>query len=299
MHLKNVTSSCENSVRYSNPPGIDPVTGRQCRPLTAQVLERLREYEKGNRPKRIKATDPTFFDLRTGEPIVWYYKDSNGGIELFDLMGFHPESGEELLPVNKEIVDLWKNQSSERRQLDTRRTPQRVDPEHFAFFDPVTGKPRVWYWRSEKGEYEFYDNPGFHPRTGEQLAIITSEAIRAYKNDLDQNERRQKEDQLRLQIEERKRAEILEREKNAIALCDQLAANPRDPRKASGVSGVPYDYLKSQAGEAIEACGAAVQQYPNELRFKYQLARALEFRSSDRAFDLLLKSLQAELPRSL
>ena len=70
------------------------------------MLERLREYEKGNRPQKIQTADPTFFDLRTGEPIVWYYKDKNGVIELFNLMGFHPQSGDELSPVTKEIVEL-------------------------------------------------------------------------------------------------------------------------------------------------------------------------------------------------
>jgi hypothetical protein len=84
------------------------VTGRQCRELTPQVFERLHEYEKGNRPKRIMASDPTFFDPRTGDAIIWYYKNKNGDIELFDLMGFHPETGEELLPILKDIVDLWK-----------------------------------------------------------------------------------------------------------------------------------------------------------------------------------------------
>jgi hypothetical protein len=52
--------------------------------------------------------------------------------------------------------------------------PQRIDP--VEFFDKRTGKPKVWYWRAESG-YEFYDAPGFHPRTGEILSGVTREVI--------------------------------------------------------------------------------------------------------------------------
>ena len=138
--------------------------------LYPQLLERLRLYEKGNRPNIIQAKDPTFFDLGTGEPIIWYYKTKSEAIELFDLMGFNPESGEELLPISKEIVELWKTEVT-RRDFST-RGGYRYPP-----FDPVTGEPRVWYWRSDKGEYSFYNNPGFQPSTGEPLIVITKEVI--------------------------------------------------------------------------------------------------------------------------
>jgi hypothetical protein len=165
----------------------------------------------------------------------------------------------------------------------------------------------VWYWRSGKGEYEFYDNPGFQPRSGEQLTVISREIISAWRNDAILLEKRRKEEQLeqdrihkQLEEEQRKRTEAeqirkaaeqaaLERDRNAGALCDQKAANPRDPKKAPGVNGVPYDLLKYQAKEAIEVCTKAVQQYPNELRFQYQLARALEFVNQTRALEIHLK----------
>ena len=161
----------KETVLYRDHPGIDPVTGRLCRPFTPELLERLRQYEKGNRPKRIQAKDPTFFDLRTGEPIIWYYKMKSGDIELFDLMGFHPESGEELIPITKEVVELWKT------EVTRSRLPERVELDKYPPFDPITGEPRVWYWRSDKGEYEFCDNRGFQPSTGEPLAVLTKDVI--------------------------------------------------------------------------------------------------------------------------
>jgi hypothetical protein len=136
------------------------------------MLERLREYEKGNRPKRIVTADPTFFDLRSGEPVIWYTKGGGGTIELFSLMGFHPDTGEELLPVTKDIVANWKDQ-----QAKPKRAPQKIDPTNFVFFDQISGEPRAWYWRGPEGQYEFYDGPGFHPRTGDPLAVLTKDLV--------------------------------------------------------------------------------------------------------------------------
>jgi len=150
--------------------------------------------------------DPTFFDVRSGEPSVWYSKDKDGTVEIFDLMGFHSETGLELLPVTPEIVDVWKDQNRRREA----QSPQQVNPETFAFFDALTGKPRVWYWRGPNGEYEFYDNPGFHPRTGEPLAVITREAIAVWKQDIETAKRKEIE---RREREERDRQHALEQQR--------------------------------------------------------------------------------------
>jgi TPR repeat protein len=47
--------------------------------------------------------------------------------------------------------------------------------------------------------------------------------------------------------------------------------------------------LRFQANDAIAACNTAVQQFPSELRFQYQLARALEFSNPDAALERQLK----------
>jgi hypothetical protein len=58
---------------------------------------------------------------------------------------------------------------------EAQQEPQRIlDP--LEFFDKTTGKIKVWYWRAESG-YEFYDAPGFHPRTGQALAGVTLDVI--------------------------------------------------------------------------------------------------------------------------
>jgi hypothetical protein len=252
-------------------------------------------------------------------------------------MGFHPETGEELRPITKEIVEKWKNQSPDRRPAD-RPPPRRVDhPETFAFFDPLTGEPRAWYWRGVDGAYEFYDSPGYQPRTGEKLSPVTQEIVNAYEKEKRDREREQaekeaqekrdraereakerreqaekeaqekreraerveKERRERAEKEERERRERAEREaKERIAqLCDQLAANPTDPRRSG--DGVPYELLKSQARQAIENCDKAAQQNPRELRFQYQLGRALQFTDRKRAMQIHEKLCQGGLSSSI
>ena len=101
----------EGEVRYLEKFGVDPVTGRTCRVYTQETAERLQAYAKGKRPERIFEADPDFFDLRTGEPIIWYWRDKDGRVKRFNLMGFHPESGEELQPVNADVIKAYKDQT--------------------------------------------------------------------------------------------------------------------------------------------------------------------------------------------
>jgi TPR repeat protein len=296
-----------DGVRYSNKPGIDQLTGRQWREMTDQLLERLKEYERGRRPTKVVSNDPIFFDRATGEPIVWYLKTAAGEIELFDLMGFHPATGEELLPVTKEVANEWNQQ---RRKCVP--APVKIGPDT-RIFDPATGSSQLWFWRSVSGEYEFFDCGGFHPRNGETLKSFDREAFRNYENDVRDKEKQLRAEQERLQKEqedkekqlraeqerlqkeqedndrkeaqkEKKRADELRRKNEAARLCDELAANPNDSRRVT--EGVPFDALKTQAREARESCELAIAQNPTELRFRYQLGRALEWIDRNKALQI-------------
>jgi hypothetical protein len=355
----------DGQVIYREQVGIDPSTGRQCRPVTPEMYERLQKYASGKRPTLITDPNPTFFDPRSGEPIVWYYNGKDQTIEIYDLMGFQPDTGEELLPVTKDIVSEWRKQEVDR----TRRGPQLIqqpekyvffDPRNGAarawywtssdgryefydgpgfqsqtgdqlqivtreivddwkkkqsnpaipnrpsnrveitkdtvFFDPISGKPRLWYWRRDKADYEFFDGPGFHPQNGQALQSFTRDLLTQYQKEIeekaqqlkaeqdkfeeqqkakrDENAQKQLEQQQKAAADEQKRAEALQRASDAARQCDQLAANPDDARRVG--EGVSYPALKPQAAEAVDACSLASKQNPNELRFQYQLGRALE-----------------------
>lgn len=179
--LKCYVITRDGHVIYRERPGIDPSTGRECRPVTPDLVERLSQYEKGRRPQRIATFDPTFFDPRSGDPIVWYTRTRANAIELFDLMGFDPDTGDDLKPITKEIVDEWKNQISQQAQQLSRCSPRRVDPASFVFFDSQTGNPRGWYWKDANNNYEFYDCAGYRPENGDELQPVTREIINTWK----------------------------------------------------------------------------------------------------------------------
>ena len=318
-----------DNFKIRNRVGIDPETGRECRPMTPQMAEKLEEYRKGKRATPIVGGEPAFFDALSGEPVIWYSRAKSGAIEIFDLMGFHPRTGEELLPVTPQVADAWQTQMA----TVIRRAPGRVDPEKYNPFDPVTGAPRMWVWQ-EGSQYEFYDGPGFQPRTGESLKIVSRDVLAAWRRETEaaaakkkaDDELRAKEQRERTEREQRERQEIADKERiarqaeaeaqrqqqealrqqqqaaaeaqqimlRAASDCDRLATNPTDQRKAA--EGVPFDMLKPQADQALEACSKAAQQFPTELRYKYQLGRATYFKDRNKAFEIFSSLVAAGYP---
>jgi len=313
----------EGDVRFLEHVGVDPETGRMCREASPETLERLTAYKNGRRPERLgDSEDIVFHELRSGEPIVWFWKGKSGEIQLFNLMGFHPDTGEELQPVTPAIVEAYKSQRAERRQLAERRQqrpPQPVDPETYGFFNAATGEPQVWYWQDSEGNFEFFDMKGFHPRTGEALKPVDSSTRGKWLRQKAEKEAREAQESAREEREQRERVAREERERQAAAeqeeyerrvaaareaqekqaaleleqkkaragvMCDDLAGNPSDTRKSSSSAGSRYEELRKHSVEALDACRAAMEAAPSELRFKYQFARALEINDPDKAMPL-------------
>src|SRR5438876_5301459 len=116
------------------------------------------------------------------------------------------------------------------------------------FFAPTTASAKVWYWRAATGEYEFYDGPGFHPRSGDQFQIVTRDVIAEWRRQQEavagkkkaEQEQREKEARERLEQETQQARQAAERERQAKEAaaeasrqqqqsaneCDRLAANP-------------------------------------------------------------------------
>jgi len=211
--------SRDGAVRYLERAGVDAVTGRPCDELSPDAQERLNQYSKGKRPERIVDDNPDFFEPRTGQPIVWYSRTKTGEIELFNLMGFHPQTGEELQPISAPVGEEYKAQRAANKLKAERRhqsAPQRVKPEDLAFFDPVTGEAQIWYWRNHNGEYEFYDNSGFHPLTGEPLKVIDAAILAAWKKETEAKAARQREEMQRQEKAEKDSAERIELEQQRV-----------------------------------------------------------------------------------
>jgi hypothetical protein len=176
---------------------------------------------------------------------------------------------------------------------DRRRPPRPADPHRTAWFNSSNGEPQLWYWRSPDNRLEFFDNSGFHPLTGDKLVAID----RAFAAEWKATVEREKQEALQRAEQERRRQEaereVQQRFARAVELCDQFAANRHDREKPGSVIGASFDVLRANAAEAIQACQTAVQHFPQEKRYKYQLARAYQATSPKKAVPLL-RSLTAD-----
>jgi hypothetical protein len=100
--------------------------------------------------------------------------DTPEGIRTFDAAGTDPIYGIALKPCSfDQIVTIRRGQ----RGFTGPQSLSIPDARHFAFFDPITAKPRVWYYQSSEGAYAFYDKPGKFPGTGESLLPIDGATI--------------------------------------------------------------------------------------------------------------------------
>lgn len=199
---------------------------------------------------------------------------------------------QKLLVFDIEVtVCVPKPDYSEKRRKEwevrNRAAPKPADPRSHAWFDPKTGQPQLWFWRDGDRAFEFFDNDGFHPQNGEKLQPVTSKTAADWKTF--EARQAQREEDLRRKQEQEAADEALRRQRaqQAPDTCDELAANPNDRAKPANVVGAPFEYLRGHLDQAIAACTEAVGLFPNELRFKYQLARALQVTSPQKAKPLL------------
>lgn len=78
-----------------------------CVPKTDQEI--AEEQRRAEPPKPISAVNPQFFDPKTGAPKIWFSRESNGTLRLFDKGGFDPTSGAPLAPATPEIAVEWQS----------------------------------------------------------------------------------------------------------------------------------------------------------------------------------------------
>jgi len=109
-------------IRFFDSPGFDPKYGIELKPVTQELINQYERSKRGMKPRRIDASkEIEFFDSITGEPKIWYCKDSKGSYEFFDQPGFHPVYWEELKPATKDVVLDYKNRMKEKELELTRQ----------------------------------------------------------------------------------------------------------------------------------------------------------------------------------
>jgi hypothetical protein len=112
------------------------------------------------------------FNQRTGGPLKWYAENANGDITLYDSGGFDTVTREEKRPVTPEICA-----SFARQKANGRPRKITVNLDDIEFFDPNSGRARVWYSQAADDTYELFDSRGFNPATAEKLLPVTKEVI--------------------------------------------------------------------------------------------------------------------------
>ena len=102
-----------------------------------------------------------------------FYALTPEGVRFFDTPGIDPKYGIELKPVTPQLLANLK-----KRELGLLPKPLVYkSPSEVAFFDSLTGEPKVWYHRNPAGQIELFSPGGFHPGYGEELKPVTREMV--------------------------------------------------------------------------------------------------------------------------
>lgn len=102
---QNPTGEVEFFPSYNN---FDPKTGRPVTLLSSKEVENM-EMKKNGAPKikPLRVSKNSQFFRSDGSPLFSYIEWTDGRIEFFVKGGVHPQTGEALSPVNKQIVDKF------------------------------------------------------------------------------------------------------------------------------------------------------------------------------------------------
>lgn len=112
------------------------------------------------------------FNQRTGAPMKWFVQDADGRIVLFDSSGFDIVTRVEKRPVTPDICSSFARQKTNDRPRKITANVTTIE-----FFNPISGRPRIWYYKKSDGTYELFDSRGFHPGSSEPLLPVTKDIV--------------------------------------------------------------------------------------------------------------------------
>ncbi len=162
----------------------------------------------------------TYFQHYNGAPTK-YYAVTPEGIRFFDSPGYDPKYGIKLQPVTPDIINKY-----QRNKLGFVPNKINIDsPKDYQFFNPITGEPKVWYYKDENGIFEFFNGPGFHPVFNQELKPVTKEILAELMRKIE--EAKQQAEAARIEKEKKKQLQILD------SYIDKSLVNQKDVREAS------------------------------------------------------------------
>lgn len=115
-----------------------------------------------------------------------------------------------------------------------------TDAASYKWFDPVTGRPAVWYSTLKSGAYRFFDGRGIDPHTGQELKAITPDIVERIRQRQvsETNARRHTEETAKAEKthEETVRAEALQRAQTEAEI-DTLTQKAQDAFEGGNYKG--------------------------------------------------------------
>jgi hypothetical protein len=175
-----------------------------------------------------------------------YCADTAEGIAVSDSAG-KDAAGNEFKPCSTEQIEQIRNSSGKPAP------PQEIhvaNATSYAWFDAVTGSPRVWYAQEANGHYRFFDAPGIDPTTGHRLQPITEDVIR-------QVTQQQAAAAANRRVVEAKRAAV---EASAREAANQAAESYNAQELAKQAQG---QFDSGDYKDARETCDRALSEAPN------------------------------------
>jgi len=110
---------------------------------------------------------------RQGEPLQCYVVTEQGVVwRDIRYLGIDPETGRPCQPAEPYLLPTLARLDW---LLGSGRALEPIDPKG-RFFTPI-GDPVVWFYRTKDGDLEFYDAPGFRPRSRDPLQPITTAVV--------------------------------------------------------------------------------------------------------------------------
>src|SRR5271157_2673080 len=97
----------DKGIVFYDRPGFDPATGQALKPVTPEIVRELDQLREGPLAKVDPAT-VAWFNPYTGAPELWYYRFPDGQLEFYNRPGMHPQTGEALSPVSKDLFMIWR-----------------------------------------------------------------------------------------------------------------------------------------------------------------------------------------------
>ncbi|MCD4761776.1 hypothetical protein K8R32_02335 [bacterium] len=116
-----------------------------------------------------------YFDA-SGRASKCYAQDFSGKyIEAPCGSKFHPTYGTEVKPITRAVARSLEAQEKGPIQYTSTKLNR-----NSVFFDPVSGKPMVWYSFNINGELETFAGPGFNGSSGEAHKPVTNKIVKDY-----------------------------------------------------------------------------------------------------------------------